>query len=47
MAVAGGRGVGVGGRSELLVGKGSGKRGVEVIAVKILLLIRGFTFLVC
>ena len=48
MAAAGGRIVGAGGWQELLASKGIGKRGVEVIAVEVLLLvfIRGFTFLV-
>ena len=31
---------------EMLVSKGIGKRGVEVIAVEMLVFIRGFTFLV-
>ena len=46
LAAAGGRVVGAGGWRELLVSKGIGKRAVEVIAVEILVFIRGFTFLV-
>ena len=45
-AAVGGRVVGAGEWRELLVSKGIGKRGLEVIAVEMLVFIRGFTFLV-
>ena len=44
MAKAGGRVVGAGGWREILVSKGIGKSGVQVIAVEMLVFIKGFTF---
>ena len=46
MAAAGGTVVGAGGWRELLVSKGIWQRGVELIAVEILVFISEFTFLV-